>query len=108
MRCDSCPVAPSSPCLGESSGGVCARAAREGEGAFRVSLVRRAKMLAGAVGRFVASGGERATPDERARRLAICGGCEHFDAGGRRCRLCTCYMPLKARLATEHCPVEKW
>jgi hypothetical protein len=74
------------------------------------SLATRAGYLASAVVAAVASGGETVSPEERARRLAICASCEHFDAAAERCRRCTCYMPLKTRLAAWHCPLDppKW
>lgn len=45
---------------------------------------------------------------ERARRLAICEGCEYYDAGRARCRVCGCAVDLKALIASEHCPIGKW
>jgi hypothetical protein len=69
------------------------------------SLGERAGYLAEAVVAAVASGGETVPQEERARRLAICKSCEHFDADARRCRVCTCYMPWKVRLASLHCPL---
>jgi hypothetical protein len=70
------------------------------------SLVEQAAHLAGAVGRFVASGAKRASEEERARRMAICEGCENY-AGGR-CRLCGCQLHAKVLMLSEHCPISKW
>lgn len=58
--------------------------------------------LAGAAGRFVASGGELSTPGERERRLAICHDCEQFADG--RCRLCGCRLAVKIAMKSEGCP----
>lgn len=69
-------------------------------------LARQAATLAGAVVRFAASGMERASSEEKARRLAICGGCEHFTEG--RCRKCGCSLAYKVAMRSEHCPVDKW
>jgi hypothetical protein len=55
---------------------------------------------------FASSGGKTVDSDERARRLAICQLCDHYDSG--RCRKCGCFMNLKARIATAKCPVDKW
>ncbi len=122
MRCTHCP-ATSGPCIGETRPEICARAALPGQDGFRRGLARiaaakaappslaaRAGYLASAVVAAVASGGETVSPEERARRLAICESCEHFDAAAERCRRCTCYMPLKTRLAAWHCPLDppKW
>jgi hypothetical protein len=46
---------------------------------------------------------------EISRRLEICGGCEFFVESPRmRCQKCGCYLNLKSRLETEHCPIGKW
>lgn len=75
------------------------------EGSFP-PLATQAANLAGAVVRFVASGGEMATEEEKARRLAICHDCDRFEAG--RCRECGCRLVAKIAMASEHCPVGKW
>lgn len=71
-------------------------------------LAAQAANLAKAAARFVASGMERTTEEERDRRLAICRGCENFADG--RCRLCGCSLPHKVAMASEHCPLDppKW
>jgi hypothetical protein len=57
---------------------------------------------------FVASGFATVDRAEQERRLAICGACPDFDAGPGRCRLCSCYMGLKSRIAGAKCPIDKW
>ncbi len=69
-------------------------------------LSEQAGNLAGAVGRFLVGGLARAGPEETARRLAICAGCEQFSDG--RCRLCGCRLGLKVAMQTESCPVGNW
>ncbi len=69
-------------------------------------LLEQAGNLAGAVGRFVTGGLERSTPEETARRLEICSGCERYSNG--RCRLCGCRLGLKVTMQTERCPIAKW
>ena len=56
----------------------------------------------------------------RAARLEICRGCEHFNKSTRSCgtllkkkkvkggTLCGCFMPAKASLKSEACPIGKW
>ena len=56
----------------------------------------------------------------RAARLEICKGCEHFNKSTRSCgtllkkkkvkggTLCGCFMPAKASLKSEACPIGKW
>jgi hypothetical protein len=74
------------------------------------SLAVRAGNLAAAAVEAVASGGKRATPEERERRLSICRGCEFFDADRVMCRQCGCSLSLKTRLDAWHCPLvpPKW
>lgn len=69
-------------------------------------LAQQAANLAGAVGRFIASGMATTTTEERARRLAICEGCEFFV--GKRCQKCGCSLAAKVAMASEHCPIGKW
>ena len=41
------------------------------------------------------------------QRLTICrGGCPFYSKG--QCLACTCFVELKANLATEKCPKGKW
>lgn len=56
----------------------------------------------------------------RAARLETCKGCEHFNPSTRSCgtllkrkkvkggTLCGCFMPAKASLKSESCPLGKW
>ncbi len=39
-------------------------------------------------------------------RLEICKKCEHYSIG--RCKLCNCFMHIKARLAASKCRLNKW
>lgn len=41
-------------------------------------------------------------------RLAQCAVCPFFDGGLRQCNLCSCFVDLKANLATETCPAGNW
>jgi len=72
------------------------------------SIGKQVVNAAGAAVRFVASGFARVDEAEALRRLAICQGCEHFDAGQDRCRKCACWLAYKAYAKSEKCPVAKW
>ena len=39
-------------------------------------------------------------------RLAKCGECEHYKLN--ICGQCGCYMPVKAKIKTVGCPINKW
>lgn len=57
---------------------------------------------------------------KRAERLEICKACEHYNPTTRSCgtllkrkkvkggTLCGCFMPAKASLKAEACPLKKW
>lgn len=53
---------------------------------------------------------ERLLLDEETvrQRLAACSECPKFDKVDRQCLACTCFVDLKAQLATEKCPLHKW
>lgn len=42
------------------------------------------------------------------RRLAACAKCPHYAAEDEQCLKCACFVPIKAQLATEKCPVGRW
>ena len=48
---------------------------------------------------------DRATLDAR---LDICRGCEWLRPADWVCRECSCYLVLKARMATADCGLKKW
>jgi ribosomal protein L32 len=50
----------------------------------------------------------RTEEELKAHRLSICESCEHFRQTTRTCRLCGCFMDLKATLDRAKCPAEKW
>jgi len=41
-------------------------------------------------------------------RMDICRGCEFFNASNQTCFKCGCYMNAKTKMATAHCPINKW
>lgn len=40
------------------------------------------------------------------KRQKICDACEHNEHN--QCQVCTCFIPLKTKFATEKCPKNKW
>lgn len=51
----------------------------------------------------------RTAPKEVAEeRMTICQGCNHFDKGPGKCKLCGCHMKLKTTFANMKCPANKW
>jgi hypothetical protein len=51
--------------------------------------------------------GDFASDELRNSRLAICKGCEYLVMGSN-CRLCGCFVHLKARYAAASCDIHKW
>ena len=41
-------------------------------------------------------------------RLNLCKSCESFNELENRCEECGCYMPGKAKVIFESCPLKKW
>lgn len=41
-------------------------------------------------------------------RVTICRSCEKFDELENRCVECGCYVPAKAKMILDSCPLEKW
>ena len=53
--------------------------------------------------------GRPPTPEQvRAKRLALCLACEHYDRAGAGCTKCGCPAGAKISWALEKCPVGKW
>ncbi|MGZ5996121.1 MAG: DUF6171 family protein [Isosphaeraceae bacterium] len=68
------------------------------------SLLAQAGNLARAAAAFVADGLAVVGDEEQARRLELCRTCPQFDADQGRCRLCGCFMSLRARIQSSSCP----
>ena len=65
------------------------------------------KTFAAAVGRYVASGGEKTDKDLFEARLDTCAVCVHR-AADDRCSACGCFIEAKAGVAAEDCPLAYW
>jgi hypothetical protein len=53
----------------------------------------------------------RVSDEEKARRLAICAGCEFLikkEGKSDRCAKCGCFLKWKTALESWHCPIKKW
>jgi hypothetical protein len=104
-----------SPQRGEGQGeGETPRSARGGPAPPYPDPIQQAINAAAAAGRAASAAvaGQPVVVDqaELLRRLAICEACPKFNADDGRCTACGCRMRYKARLATEHCPLQepKW
>lgn len=122
MNCENCPCPD--VCLGrpifcewaargENSFHICERSriAREQEYAPFSAQFTNVLMAIGRAGKALATGKKIAVPpEEQERRLAICHGCDQYDPGPDKCKVCGCVAVWKTRLATEHCPLNppKW
>ena len=42
------------------------------------------------------------------QRIEICKACPSCDQGQKRCMECGCFMPAKAKIVVEACPLGKW
>lgn len=41
-------------------------------------------------------------------RIATCKGCDKYDEFENRCVECGCYVPAKAKIILDSCPLNKW
>ena len=41
-------------------------------------------------------------------RIAICQDCVYYFKPTGSCKVCMCFMKIKARIATQHCPQKYW
>lgn len=75
----------------------------------RVEFLNRRKQFFSfgkAILKYVKSGAENVDEDLFKERVAICQTCEYFE--GRRCKICGCFVDLKAKWAVQSCPVNNW
>ena len=42
------------------------------------------------------------------QRIEICKSCPRCDQTQKRCLECGCFIPMKAKLVVEACPLGKW
>jgi len=74
------------------------------------SIVTQAGNLGKALVGFAKSGFKTVDDETHQARLAICQGCDQYDADQRRCKHCGCRTSAKLRMASESCPLPepKW
>ncbi len=73
----------------------------------KASTLQQAVNFASAVGKHLASGMKKRDQDEYERALSICRECPSLTDNGR-CAECGCFVRIKARWATQSCPLGKW
>lgn len=68
--------------------------------------------LGRAAGQLLSGGQLRVDDTEFERRMTICRACPEYDPASVRCKKCSCFLNLKARLSSENgmCPLNppKW
>jgi hypothetical protein len=85
------------------------------------SLMQMAKNAAGAIteeAKAIAHNDPPVSIEEQNRRMDICRACEWFTPNIKelpeekrkqeRCVKCGCFMNLKKKLRSQHCPMKKW
>lgn len=51
--------------------------------------------------------GEEA-PNFAVKRFNICLECDRLFLPTRQCKECGCFMKIKTRMKSQHCPLDKW
>ena len=41
-------------------------------------------------------------------KMKLCIQCPHFFKPTKTCKKCGCFMPIKVRVPSQKCPVDKW
>jgi hypothetical protein len=54
------------------------------------------------------SGFQQVYPHVFDNRLNICNSCDRFNIKNITCKECGCFLMIKARWASEKCPLDKW
>lgn len=72
------------------------------------SGLEKAKNFVGALVRHAADGLARVDNETLSERLAVCALCEHRELSNWTCRLCGCYLTVKATWRSEKCPEGRW
>ena len=42
------------------------------------------------------------------KRISICKECEHYFNPTMQCKICKCFMFMKAKVINTNCPINKW
>lgn len=71
-------------------------------------LIERGLSFVGAIADYAFAGFPAMPEGESERRLSICRACPEFKPETSQCGVCTCYMNIKAHMATAACPLNKW
>jgi hypothetical protein len=79
---------------------------------IEIGILKKAQLFASAVARYLATGAKQASPEEQAKRRALCDACEHRDLEKDRCRKCGCGLSgkllSKISWESETCPDSRW
>jgi hypothetical protein len=69
---------------------------------------QKAATFARAATRHLTHGMPTVTDEVKAKRLALCVVCEHYNAVRGSCNKCGCILKTKTSWALERCPIGKW
>lgn len=73
-----------------------------------MSIFKDAASLAKALAIQIAAGFPIASKEEQEERHKICQSCDELNTEEYRCKICNCYIQIKASLGTSKCPLNKW
>ena len=70
--------------------------------------VEMLKNVTVAAAQHAVNGLKNVAPEEKARRLSICAGCDQFEPNAKKCLKCGCNLEAKAAWDAGRCPINKW
>ena len=71
-------------------------------------MIERILSFNESLNKYINSGQSEVTDQVFFRRMKVCNGCEFYKKTLSRCDKCGCFLHIKARWATEKCPLNKW
>ena len=71
-------------------------------------LLEQATNLATSLVKHATSGFQHVAQNEFLQRIEACNQCDQFDSKSQRCAACGCFLVVKAKWASEECPLGKW
>ena len=71
-------------------------------------MFEKVKSFNDSVQKFISNDLPEVTDSEFFDRMNICKDCEFYNKLQSKCIKCGCFLFVKARWATEKCPIDKW
>ena len=58
--------------------------------------------------KLIESKGQKVTEEIYQERIRLCNNCPELRTSIRQCKVCLCFIDLKAKFEKMNCPLQKW